>query len=342
MNRTKMVLKIHILQPQALNSISVLKYQSKDATLWNDFIGKAVNATFLFHRDFMEYHAERFEDYSLLVYQDTKLVAVLPVHLQGNELFSHLGLTYGGLVWKRGLKLASILRIFKEVLKYLELNDIHFLTLKMLPEIYPVFPSQDLWYVLFVAEATLIKRDALAVVDLTKKLNLSKDRKEGVKRAEGFNLIFKQEQTVNIFWEQLLIPNLGTKHHTKPVHSAEEMQRLMDTFPENIKLFTAYEGDEMIAGTVLFITQKVVHSQYIASHERKNETGVLDGLHIYLITEVFSKHHWFDFGISNEQGGKKLNEGLSYWKQSFGACTVIQDVYKVKTSNHILLNQTLI
>lgn len=321
-----------------MNSFTVSIYQPTEASLWNDFIENAVNATFLFHRDFMEYHADRFEDFSLMIYKDTKLVAVLPAHIKEKEVFSHLGLTYGGLIWKKGLKLSTILQLFKEVLQYLHQNNIGLLTLKMLPEIYPKLPSQDLAYVLFNAEANLIRRDALAVVDLTQKLSLSKDRKEGLKRAEYHSLQFKQECTVNDFWEKLLLPNLQKKHQTNPVHTVVEMQKLMETFPENIQLFTVYDGAELIAGTLLFITPKVIHSQYIASSENKNETGSLDGLHYHLMTKVFPHHCWFDFGISNEQNGRKLNKGLSYWKQSFGASTVIQDVYKVKTSNYVLLN----
>jgi hypothetical protein len=325
-----------------LNSFTVSIYQPTEASLWNDFIENAVNATFLFHRDFMEYHADRFEDFSLMIYKGAKLVAVLPAHIKDQEVFSHLGLTYGGLVWKKGLKLSTILQLFKEVLEYLHQKNISFLTLKILPEIYPEYPSQDLAYALFNAEANLIRRDALAVVDLTQKLSLSKDRKEGVKRAENCSLLFKQEWNVTDFWEKLLIPTLQKKHQASPVHSVVETQKLMERFPKNIQLFTVYDGAEIIAGTLLFITPNVVHSQYIASNENKNETGSLDGLHYHLITKVFPRHRWFDFGISNEQNGRKLNEGLSYWKQSFGAATVIQDVYRVKTSNYVLLNNVLI
>ena len=52
----------------------VRQYESKDYQDWNAFIGKAKNATFLFNRDFMEYHKERFDDFSLLIFVDEKLV----------------------------------------------------------------------------------------------------------------------------------------------------------------------------------------------------------------------------------------------------------------------------
>ena len=44
----------------------------------------------------MDYHKDRFEDYSLMVFKDEKLVAVLPANRVEDKLFSHQGLTYGG------------------------------------------------------------------------------------------------------------------------------------------------------------------------------------------------------------------------------------------------------
>jgi hypothetical protein len=61
-----------------------------------------------------------------------------------------------------------------------------------------------------------------------------------------------------------------------------------------------------------------------------------------LIQEVFSNKRFFDFGISNEAGGKKLNNGLSYWKESFGAGTIIHDFYEVETAKYTLLDAVLI
>jgi len=91
---------------------SVKLYQHNDFENWNSFIGKAKNATFLFHRDFMDYHSDRFQDYSLIVLDKEKWVAVLPANVVGNEVFSHQGLTYGGLVYNESLKLASVIEVF--------------------------------------------------------------------------------------------------------------------------------------------------------------------------------------------------------------------------------------
>lgn len=44
----------------------VKRYTPEDKSIWDKYVDKARNATFLFHRDYMDYHADRFRDHSLL------------------------------------------------------------------------------------------------------------------------------------------------------------------------------------------------------------------------------------------------------------------------------------
>ncbi|MFT7252078.1 MAG: hypothetical protein ACI9FW_001834, partial [Flavobacterium sp.] len=39
-----------------MKEITIKQYTPDYYPLWNEFVAKAKNATFLFHRDFMEYH----------------------------------------------------------------------------------------------------------------------------------------------------------------------------------------------------------------------------------------------------------------------------------------------
>ena len=58
-----------------LKNYTVKRYEPKYFEEWNAFISTAKNATFLFNRDFMEYHSDRFEDFSLLIFDQDKLVS---------------------------------------------------------------------------------------------------------------------------------------------------------------------------------------------------------------------------------------------------------------------------
>lgn len=320
----------------------IRKYTSADYSIWNDFINQAKNATFLFHRDFMEYHHDRFEDYSLIVEDEKGWLAVLPANRVGEEVFSHQGLTYGGLVFKGDLKLEKVLLIFKSILQQLHISEIKTLHIKELPFIYSDYFSDELKYALFLAEAKLSRRDTLAVIDLSKEIKLASGRMEGVKRGIKNELIIKEENDFTSFWNLVLIPNLINKHHANPVHSLEEISNLKQKFPLNIRQFNVYKENEIVGGTTIFESKKVAHSQYISVSSSKNEYGTLDFLHHYLMTEVFKDKAFFDFGISNEEQGRKLNGGLSFWKESFGAKIVTQDFYQVQTENYIQLEQVIV
>jgi hypothetical protein len=325
-----------------VKNYSVRRYQESDYDTWNTFIGQAKNATFLFHRDFMEYHSYRFEDYSLLVLDGEKWVAVLPANGVGNHVFSHQGLTYGGLVYNEKLKLASIIAAFKSVLCFLNENAMEKLQVKVLPSIYHQKPAEELNYALFLAEAQLIRRDTLAVLDLSQQNNLSKLRKRSIQKGISNNFVIQEVDDFEEFWNAILIPNLVQKHQVQPVHSVEEIIKLKALFPENIRQFNVYENGIIVAGTTIFETSTVAHCQYISGKEDKNELGGLDVLFQYLISETFKNKRFFDFGISNENQGRKLNNGLSYWKESFGASAIVHDFYEVKTSNYSLLDTVIL
>jgi len=325
-----------------VKNYTVRKYSPDDYSKWNAFISSAKNATFLFHRDFMEYHSDRFEDFSLIVLEDEKWIAVLPANIKNDTVFSHQGLTYGGLIYNEKMKLSIAIAVFKNVLEFLDLNKISKLQVKTIPSIYHDFPSEELNYALFLVDSSLKRRDVLSVLDTTKLYMISKDRRKCALKGKKNGLTIKEESNFRLFWEEILIPNLSKKHDAKPVHSVQEIEKLHHLFPENIRHFNVYHNEKIVAGTTVFLSKNVVHPQYVSGQENKNELGSLDYLYDYLITEVFTNIHFFDFGISNEEQGRKLNEGLVFWKESFGARTIIQDFYEVETSNFFKLENVLI
>ena len=325
-----------------MKNYAVKLYEKSDYENWNAFIGQAKNATFLFHRDFMEYHSDRFQDYSLIVLDNEKWVAILPANVNGNEVFCHQGLTYGGLVYNEKLKLASVIEVFKSVLSFLNDNKMQKLLLKLLPSIYHHKPAEELNYALFLAKAQLTRRDSLAVLDLSKKNSLSKLRKRSIQKGVSNDFEIKEVDDFEEFWNVILIPNLAQKHQAIPVHSLEEIIKLKTLFAENIRQFNVYQNGNIVAGTTIFESSNVAHCQYISGKADKNELGGLDLLFYQLISETFKNKRFFDFGISNENQGQKLNNGLSYWKESFGASTLVQDFYEVESANFNILNTFLL
>lgn len=324
-----------------MKEYTIEPYQPRFKSVWNDFVATSKNATFLFHRDFMEYHEDRFDDFSLMVFKKEKLVALLPANKVGGTVHSHQGLTYGGLLLPKNSRFENVLYSFKVLLKYLDERHIATLYLKEIPSIYHQMPSGEIRYLSFILKAELIRRDALSVIDNRNKLKFSNSRLEGIKRAQKHHLKIIQDDDFRVFWHTILTPNLNNKHNADPVHSLEEILYLKERFPNNIKQFNAYHDGKVVAGATIFETPHVAHCQYISGNENKNMLGSLDALHDYLITTVYAKKPYFDFGTSNENDGLNINAGLQFWKEGFGARTITQDFYKIGTKNHTALKSVL-
>ena len=316
------------------STYSVKKYTAEDKFLWHQFMETSKNATFLFQRDFMEYHADRFTDHSLLVLKRGKPVALLPANIADNTLYSHQGLTYGGLILHKKVKLKEVAAIFSSVLQFLNEKGIETLQIKMLPKIYNRLPADELDYLLFIAAAERVRADVLSVIDNKNPLRIATNRLEGVKKAQKQGLRIVEENDFKGFWEKILTPNLALRHQALPVHSLGEITDLASKFPINIVQFNVYKDNEIVGGATIFETEAVAHVQYISANADKQQLGTLDFLFEYLITERFRNKRYFDFGTSNENLGKNINEGLLYWKECFGARSIVQSFYEVKTANY--------
>ncbi|MCZ8144819.1 GNAT family N-acetyltransferase [Flavobacterium sp.] len=320
----------------------VSTYTSADFEAWNAFVAQSRNGTFLFHRHFMEYHADRFHDASLCVEKNGQLCAVLPAHRVDEALYSHYGLTYGGLVLAKGLHFSEVLAIFKALLAYAEAQGFATLFLKEIPPFYCCEFNGDIAYLMQLCSAKIHRADLLATVNLRQPLTISKTRRESIRRGQKKGLTIVEESNFEAFWNTLLIPNLRDRHQTQPVHSLAEITYLHQKFPQHIRHFNVYEGTQLVAGTTVFDTGRVAHPQYVAADQRRSETGALDFLYHHLMTEVYAQRDVFDFGISNENQGKQVNSGLQFWKESYGAQPVVQHYYQVPTAQHTQLSQVLL
>lgn len=324
-----------------MDEISVRQYTENDKADWDSFVSKSKNATFLFYRDFMEYHQDRFQDYSLMIYRKEKLYAVLPAHRVGEQVISHHGLTYGGLALSEKATFVHVYDAYKLLLKYLNDQGVSTLEIKMIPTFYNSMPSDELEYLLYRSEAKLLKKDILMVIDYNHRRRFEKNRREGINKAKRAGLEIKIDKNFEGFWNEVLIPNLSNKHDAEPVHSLEEIQLLANRFPEHIKQVSVYHEGKIVAGTTVFLTKTTVHPQYVSGNADKNTLGSLDLLYDFIIDYFQEDRRYFDFNTSSEENGQILNQGLLFWKETCGAQTFTADNYLVATASYKRLNLQL-
>jgi hypothetical protein len=275
-----------------------------------------------------------------MLWRGSELVAVLPAN-QSDErtIISHEGLTYGGLVVARDATLNDVLAKFHACLRHLHEQGISRLLYKRVPSFYNTLPDDDVAYALFLLGATLYRRDCAMVVNHADRLRFRKGRKSEISKARRNGVRVVQESGFDSFWEKVLVPRLESRYGVKPVHSIEEIKLLASRFPENIRQFSAYLGDDIVAGTTIYETPAVAHAQYIAVTDEGQKIGALDFLFGWLIDEQYRDKTHIDLGICNEKEGRVLNQGLLDWKEGLGGRCYTHDFYEVLTANYSKLEE---
>jgi hypothetical protein len=304
------------------------RYEPSHAAEWNDFVLKSKNGTFLFNRSYMDYHADRFTDHSLLIRKNGKLVALLPANIVKNEIHSHQGLTYGGLVIGPEQKTPDFIFMFDFLLEILRQSGVKQFFYKSIPHIYHRAPAEEEMYALFLKNAQLIQCHTLSVMNLEAKIGMQSRRRRGSNKAKKKGVQISESSSWKEFWV-ILGERLQDSYGAKPVHSIDEIELLKKRFSPNIRLFTAMKDNEILAGVVIYETELVAHCQYIAASDIGQDLGALDLLFTELIDTNFSEKKYFDFGISNEENGLVLNDGLIEFKEGFGARTVAHKFYQI-------------
>ncbi|MBO5702974.1 MAG: GNAT family N-acetyltransferase, partial [Bacteroidaceae bacterium] len=312
-------------------SITLMRYQPHMKQTWDAFVAQSRNGTFLLQRDFMDYHADRFTDHSLLFYADRRLLAVLPAEEAGEVLSTHRGLTYGGFITSASVTASQMLAMMRCLLDYLrEQTSLRRLVYSPVPTFYASYPCEEDRYALFRHGAQRTQCKLTSIIPLANPLPFSTLRRRKIKVFEQASLMIKENEDWSAFWA-VLTQNLQERHQVKPVHCLDEILRLHAAFPDHIRLHQVFSAEgEPLGGAVVFETDRVAHVQYIASTESGRALGVLDGLFAQLITQRYAHKTYFDFGVSVEQGGWVLNEGLIHQKEGFGARAAIYETYEVR------------
>jgi len=312
--------------------ITIIKYQDNRKNEWDEFVLNSKNGVFFFLRDYVEYHSHRFVDYSLMFYEDGKLKALLPANIKGDVLYSHDGLSFGGMVLDSEITTIPAINLFLELLSLAKKLGIRKIIYKCIPYIYHIHPAQEDLYSLYQADAVLISRKPSAVIDMQDRIGFRTLRKRGVQKAIKNELTVKQTDDYKTYWDITTV-NLMDKYKVNPVHSLEEIEYLRSRFAGNIKLFASFKDEEMLAGILMYENRNVVRAQYISSTPEGRDVGAFDVIVDYLINSYYDHKDYFDFGVSTEtylvNDKLILNESLVFQKEGFGSRSVMYDVYEV-------------
>ncbi len=307
--------------------VEIRKYNCVLKKEWDEFVDKSKNATFLFKRGYMDYHSHRFEDHSLMYFnQKGRIVALLPANkVAGNDglltLYSHQGLTYGGFILDGKATMELVMELFEQTIGYLRGNSFKTFYYKQMPSCYHLCPAEEDEYALWRFGAEIAVCNISCTINLCQNsypIPLRRDRKAGAKKAMQKSYTISEATSLNDFW-YIMEKNLKEKYNASPAHSLEEMKLLMQRFPNEIKCFLTLNDGKPEAGALVYLTRQTVHVQYSHATHKGKDDGALDFLYTTLIRQFSDLgFRFFDMGTSNEEGGTVLNTNLIAQKEGFG------------------------
>jgi hypothetical protein len=324
-------------------SLKIEPFTGERESVWDDFVAGSRNGTLFHTRRFLAYHpADRFQDASLLFMDGEKIIGVLPAAKKTEDgkstLVSHPGASYGGLVLPMGSGMketGEMLGLVKDYAKAQKHRSVSFLRLP--PASLQIESSEDQQYWLYQQGWKMTRCEMDGAVDLSGMResdvleSLTGKCRNMVRQAERAKVTVSLSEDFSTYW-LLLEGVLKSRHGAHPTHSLAEIERLKSLLPEDIRLLAAFAAGKMVAGTVLVtINSCALYTLYMA---QDYEAQKFHPMHLVLVEAlklaIREKCRALHLGVSTEDGGKKANEGLFFFKESFGCRPVRRESWQIE------------
>ena len=311
------------------------KYTNDKEEVWDKFIDeKSINGTFLQSRRFFNYHpSERFQDESLIIYNEKRnIIALCPACLieeDGKKIFySHKGSTFGGIIIDKKRYCAKyVIPLVKELKEFLK-DNYDEVFLKMTSDILSK-TNMDLFQFAFqYAGFNEIKELSTYIDfmtygdDILKKF--AQGKRTNIHNCEKAGLItrsLKTSEEITKFYE-LLCENLK-KYDTTPVHTLDELfDFINDRLKNECEFFGTFLENKMIAGSMMFYFDNAgtAHTQYLAADQEYNKLSPMSFMYYSMIVEMKKRgYQKLSWGTVTEDMGNYVNMGLLTSKEDYGS-----------------------
>ena len=301
---------------------------------WDAFVRESVNGTLFHTRNFLSYHPEgRFTDASFAVFKKDELFALFPA-VRGNwdgkdTLQSHRGASYGGYVYQEGLSISNAYQLTEQLIRHAKNEGMQRIVITLPPIIYNHRLSNYIDFALIQNGFQYRKREVSSIVYLEDDIDLNVQKfkqtnRTAFRRAMKLGVEVHRSEDYEAFY-RILKKNLKIRHGVQPTHTLEELILLKEMFPDDIRLFGAFAGDEMVAGVVMFDCNRDVSLAFYISHneERQQYRGV-NILFYHIIKDCIERgFRYLDFGIFTVH--MEPNFGLGRFKEGFGSSGILRD-----------------
>ncbi len=323
-----------------MSQIVVHKYEEKFRQEWEHFVDNSNNGTMFHKLAFLDYHPEgRFRFDHLMFRRDGELIALLPGGLKNDAtvFWSPVGASYGSIV-TNDIPFELALEIVDAFMDYCRNNGIKEAFLIPPPIVYSNNISQHIEYAMlyrkfdfelhYISHAIDLKHgnDFMKHFDKTARKSIHKILREG-------KLTIKESNDYETF-NRILLDNKA-KHNAKPTHTLEDMLRIRDLMPDNVRLYIVYYNDIPIAGSWLFLCNSNVvlcfYNMLLYEYEHLKPVYLI--MYETVRWSIENGYKWVDIGVSQDTKAEdpmtpSLN--LIYFKERFDARGILRSTFHFK------------
>ena len=299
-------------------NFEIINYNENFKNEWEQFVNESINGTIYHTRKFLSYHENKFEDSSILIYNDKKLVCILPCCKDNSKYFSHKGATFGGPIFiEEVYNVTDVNTIINLIIKHYN-NNIEF---RLSNNIYNNL-SHDL--IIYCLSNKLKLKPELGFFinsndNLIEKITNIRNKKNLIKFMNNKNIIcdIYKEKNDYINFYNILNNNLSNKYKTNPTHTLEEFLLMSEILKNEHSLYLVKENDVIYGGVYLIKTSnRCWYTFYISKNIdiKKNPSIIYI---MYKIQQDAKEQNvkYIDYGITTEEKGKVLNIGLAEFKE---------------------------
>ncbi len=318
--------------------MEIIEYSDVWKERWDDFVLNSNNGTMFHLQKFFDYHTPgKFKFNHLILLKNKKITALLPGRLKDGIYESPIGASYGSIVTK-DVKFAEAIEIVSGLLEYGRANSIREFELTPAPMIYETHQNQNLEFAMrwlgfnyklhYISSGIKLNKgdDYLLRFTPTTRRNVRKTFHIPEMRVE-----------VNERYDEfypILVENKA-KHDAKPTHSYEDLLRLKQLMPNNLKLFMVYVREKPIGGSLMFYANKNVALCFY--NMMLYEYAEFKPMHriMYEVVNDATEHDfsYVDIGVSQDTKAENPmtpSMSLIEFKEQFDAKTIMRNTFTIK------------
>jgi hypothetical protein len=295
---------------------------------WDDFIRRARNGHFMFTRRYLDYHEDRFLDSSLMARRGRQLIAVLPAHRMSESLVSHRGLPFAGWITHPRLRMRWMQAIFAALMQWMSDQGIAKLVYKAIPHIYHRFPAEEDRYVLTQLGAQCSELEVTTAKRLADPTTTNSTNRRMINRARQAGITvrpwndFERFHAMHASW-------LAERHGAGPLHTLDEARLLAQRFPDEIRMYAAFQGDRAITAQRVYISDTVIRLQGLGETPQGRRLAANSAIRGWLEENPAFRGRWLDFGTSMDPETGELADSLMCHKESAGGRAVMVPTFSL-------------